>query len=484
MKKIEIVDTTLRDAHQCLWATRMTTAMMLPIAEKMDQIGFDSIDLAGHVQFDVCVRYLKENPWERVRLMREKVKSVPLRGFMRSKGYSFTEILPDDLNELMVERMIANGFGTIVAFDGLSDPNNIVGTLLHARKSGAKAVGCLAYSLSPVHTDELYVQMAKELVRHNAVDAVMLKDSGGLLTVDRVRTLVPAIRQAIGDTTFELHSHCITGLAPLVYIEGVKYGVDQIHTSIAPLADGNAQPAIQSMLRDLRSLGYQFNIDDKLIDEVSQHFKKIAEQEGMPVGAPIAYNATHYEHQMPGGMISNFKSSLADVGLEHKLKEVLDECGRVRCDLGWPMLITPFAQMVGTQALLNVLQGERYSVVPNAVKKYALGYYGRLLAPVQTDALDRIVSNGSKSISMIPSPPEPVVPRLRKAYPGISDDDLLLRFMFPGTQVDAMFAQGPMKTNYEFGRPIIRLLEELANQPKKGRITVSKGKDRLEVNLH
>ncbi|MCD6679426.1 MAG: pyruvate carboxylase subunit B [Burkholderiaceae bacterium] len=481
MKEIRIVDTTLRDAHQCLWATRMTTAMMLPVAETMDRIGFDTIDLAGHVQFDVCIRYLKENPWERVRLMRERVRNAPLRGFMRSKGYSFTDIMPDDLNDLMVERMVANGFGAIVAFDGLSDPENIVRTLLLTRKLGARAIGCLAYSLSPVHTDELYVRMAEELVRRNAVDAIMIKDSGGLLTVDRIRTLVPAVRKAIGSTTLELHSHCITGLAPLVYLEGAKLGVDQIHTSIAPLANGIAQPSTQAMARDLRSMGFDVPIDDALVDEVSRHFQRVAEQEGKPVGVPLEYDATHYHHQVPGGMRSNFESSLAEAGLGHRLQEVLEECARVREELGWPMLITPFAQLVGTQALLNVIRGDRYSVVPDAVKKYALGYYGRLLAPVKPDVLDRIITNGSPAIAMTPTPPDPVVPALRKAYPNMSDEERLLRFMFPGSQVDEMLAQRPTATTYHFEKPVVRLLRELSQRPRKARIVVTKGSDRLEL---
>jgi oxaloacetate decarboxylase alpha subunit len=332
-----------------------------------------------------------------------------------------------------------------------------------------------------VHTDELYVSMAREMVERDAADTIMIKDSGGLLTVDRIRTLVPAVRQAIGSTRLELHSHCTTGLAPLVYLEGVKLGVDAIHTSIAPLANGIAQPATQAMLRDLRFLGYELPLDDALIDQVSQHFAQVAEQEGKPVGVPLPFDITQYHHQMPGGMTSNFKASLAEAGLSHKLQEVLDECGRVRKELGWPMLITPFAQLIGTQALLNVMHGERYAVVPNVVKKYALGYYGRLLAPVEPDVLDRVISNGSRSIALTPTPPDPVVPSLRKAYPDISDDERLLRFMFPGTQVDEMLRQGPIENEYHFQKPIVRLLEELTKRPKKAWISVSKGIDRLEI---
>lgn len=483
MKEIRIVDTTLRDAHQCLWATRMTTAMMLPVAETMDRVGFDTIDLAGHVQFDVCVRYLKENPWERVRLMRQKVRKAPLRGFMRSKGYSFTDIMPDDLNDLWVERLVANGFGLLVVFDGLSNIENMERALLLTKKLGARAVGCLSYSLSPVHTDELYVQTAKGLIDRAKVDAVMLKDSGGLLTVDRIRTLVPAIKRVIGEVPLELHSHCITGLAPLVYLEGVKLGVDLLHTSIAPLANGTAQPATQTMVRTLRAMGYTVNVDDDLIERVSQHFQKVAENEGKPVGVPLEYDAFHYEHQVPGGMMSNFKSSLAEAGVSHKLQEVLEECARVRKELGWPMLITPFAQLVGTQALINVIQGERYRTVPDAVKKYALGYYGRLLAPVEPEVLDRIIENGSRQIALQPFPPDPVVPALRKMYPNLSDEERLLRHMYAGPQVNDMISAGPMRIEYSFDQPLVRLFKELARRPKLGRISITKGDTHLELGM-
>jgi len=281
---IEVVDTTLRDAHQCLWATRMTTAHMLPIAERMDRIGFPRIDLAGTIQFDVCVRYLKENPWERVRLMRKLVRNTPLSSFVRSKNLVSFDVVPDDIVELWVERLVANGFREVGAFDGLNDVDNILVTTDVARRLGVKTFGALSYCLSPVHTDELYVRTAKALVQRGKVDAIWLKDAGGLLTVDRIRTLVPAVKAVIGSVPLELHSHCLTGLAPLVYLEGVKAGAERIHTSIAPLANGAAQPATQSVVANLRALGYGVPVDDALIDEVGEHFRRIAEQEGKPIG--------------------------------------------------------------------------------------------------------------------------------------------------------------------------------------------------------
>jgi oxaloacetate decarboxylase alpha subunit len=464
MRDIAVVDTTLRDAHQCLWATRMTTAHMLPIAERMDRIGFRRIDLAGTTQFDVCVRYLKEDPWERMRLMRQRITQTPLSSFTRSKNLVAFDVLPDDIVELWVERLVANGFREIGSFDGLNDVDNMLTTINVARRLGVKTFGALSYGLSPVHTDELYIRTARDLIQRGKVDAIWLKDAGGLLTVDRIRTLVPAIKAVMGSVPLELHSHCMTGVAPLVYLEGIKAGADMVHTSIAPLANGNAQPATQSTVKNLRALGYRVDIDDALVDEVGEHFRRVAMQEGKPVGAPQEYDAFHYEHQIPGGMMSNFRSQLAQAGLSHLLQKLLEECARVRHELGFPILITPFAQFVGTQAVLNVVQGERYRTVPDEVKKYALGYFGKLLAPVDPDVLDRIVTNGSPGIALKPEPLAPAVAKLRRQYPEADDDERLLRFMFAGPQVDEMRAAGAMKTEYLFEAPLVRLVQELASR--------------------
>ncbi|MDA8108221.1 MAG: pyruvate carboxylase subunit B [Betaproteobacteria bacterium] len=480
-REIRIIDTTLRDAHQCLWATRMTTAHMLPVAERMDRCGFAQIDLAGAIQFDVCVRYLREDPWLRVRLMRERCQQTPLRALIRSRNIMSFDLVPDDIIELWVERLVANGFRVVGAFDGLNDVDNMLASIRVAKRLGVRVFGALAYSLSPVHTDELYVKTAQDLIERGRVDAIMIKDAGGLLTPERIRTLVPALRAVAGDTPLELHSHCLTGLAPLVYLEGADLGVDEIHSSIAPLANGAAQPATQSMARALRHRGYRIAVDDALIDEVGEHFRRIAEREGKPLGAPLEYDPFHYEHQIPGGMLSNFRSQLEHAGILHKFDELLEECARVRRELGWPIMITPFAQLVGTQAVLNVVRGQRYEIVPDEVKKYALGYYGKLLAPVEPQVLDRIVENGSKRIALEPSLPPPGVAELRRKYPNAGDDERLLRFMFAGPQVDEMIAQVPASLPLAARNPIVHLVQELTRRPKVGRIYISKGDLKLEL---
>jgi oxaloacetate decarboxylase alpha subunit len=435
---------------------------MLPVAEVMDRIGFQRIEAIAAIQFDVCVRFLKEDPWQRVRLLRERIRSTPLSSFLRSKNLVSFDFVPDDIVAFWVERLLANGIREIGSFDGLNDVDNMLTALDVARRLGARTIGALSYSLSPVHTDELYAKTAKDLVDRGKVDAIWVKDAGGLLTVDRIRTLVPALRKVIGNTSLELHSHCLTGVAPLVYLEGVKAGADCIHTSIAPLANGAAQPSLQSMAKNLRELGFSLPIDDAAVAQVSEHFSRIAEQEDKPVGEVLEYDAFHYEHQIPGGMLSNFRVQLTEVGLSHKFDELLQECARVRKELGYPIMITPFSQFVGTQAVLNVVHGERYRHVPDEVKKYALGYYGKLLAPIDPNVLDAIVHNGSGHIALKPSPLEPGLARLRKRYPHASNDELALRSMFAGNQVDGMLAAGPLQTHYSFEKPLVRLIRELA----------------------
>lgn len=481
MAEIKVIDTTLRDAHQCLWATRMTTAMMLPVAEQMDRAGFEAIDLMSAIQFDVCVRYLREDPWQRLRLMRQKVTRTRMQSAMRSKSLLSFDVQPDDVNTLWLECLAKNGVRRVRAIDALSDLDNIVGILRRVKELGMESVGSVVFCQSPVHTDRFYAQKTRELIARAGIDVMMIKDPGGLLTPDRIRTLVPALLEVTGTVPLELHSHCMTGLAPLVYLEGVRLGVTQIQTSIAPLANGPAQPATQTVVRNLRGMGYTVKIDDPLVAAVGAHFKRVAEHAGLPLGVPMEYDPFHYEHQIPGGMLTNMKFQLQQAGLMHKFDPVLEETARVFKELGWPAMVTPFSQLVGTQAVLNVMQGERYRTVPDEVKKYALGYYGKLLAPIEPDVLDRIIANGSSTIAIEPRPPAPAVPSLRKKYPHLSDEERLLRHLYAGSQVDDMRAAGPLQTEYYFDQPIVRLLKELAKRRNPGRIAISKGATRLEL---
>lgn len=476
-RRIGIIDTTLRDAQQCLWATRMTAGMMAPIAATMDRAGFDQIDFMAPVQFDVCVRYLREDPWEKARLFREKFAGTPLRGYCRSKSLVGFSLVPDDIVELWIERLHANGFSVVGTLDALFDVDNMVISLRKAKSLGMRAVAALVFCESPVHTDEVYARAAAELVARADIDGVMIKDSGALLTLDRIRTLVPALRAVLGDRTIELHSHCNTGLAPLVYLEAARLGVDQLHTSIAPLANGPAQPATQATLRNLALSGFRTGVDAGAVDEVGAYLTELSAQEGFPLGAPMEFDAFHYKHQMPGGMLANWRFQLRQAGLEDRFDEILHEITLVREELAWPIMVTPFSQIIAVQAMLNVIGGERYATVPDEVKMYALGHFGRLLAPVAPDVLDRIVANGSPKIPLTPKPLEPGLPALRRRYPHATDDERLLRFMFAGNEVDDMLSAGRLNLDFSLQQPLQRLLARLGERPRLTRIDLRTGSE-------
>ena len=484
MSPIGIIDTTLRDAQQCLWTTRMTAAMMEPIAETMDNAGFDMIDFMAPVQFDVCVRYLREDPFEKARHFREKFPRTPLRGYCRSKSLVGFSLAPDDMVELWIERLAASGFRVVGTLDSLLDVDNMAVSIRHAKKVGIQSIGALVFCESPLHTDELYARTARELVERCGVDGIMLKDSGALLTPDRIRTLVPALKAVIGNRPLELHSHCNTGLAPLVYLEAVRLGVDQLHTSIAPLASGPAQPATQSTLANLASAGHTTAVRMDCVDEVSRYLEELADREGFPRGAPMEFDLFHYKHQMPGGMMANWRFQLRQAGLEDRFDEILREIARVREDLAWPIMVTPFSQIISVQAMLNVVNGGRYRSVPDEVKMYALGHFGRLLGPVNPEALDRIVANGSAKIPLKLQPKEPALPGLRKAYPGMSDDERLLRYMFSADDVNQTMAARPLKISAPASGPVPRLIEELAKRPGLAHFELERNGARIAVTRH
>lgn len=466
MRELGFVDTTLRDAHQCLWATRMTTAMMLPIAPRMDGIGFAAIDLMGAVTFDVCVRYLREDPWERIRLLRQAVQRTPLNALVRSRSLISFDLMPDDVIELWVRRLAANGIRRITAFDGLHELGNLEPAVRAARAAGLTVVGCLVYALSPVHSDALYAAKARGLLALG-VDAVMLKDPGGLLTPVRVRTLVPAVRAALGAIPLELHSHCPTGLGPQVYLEALPLGVDVVHTAISPLAHGPSQPPTEYVVKHAARQGRRAALEAAGLAEMAEHFRRVATQAGLPLGAPAEYDPCHYEHQVPGGMITNLTAQLAQLGLADRLEEVLEEIARVRQELGYLIMVTPFSQLVGTQAVLNVVGGQRYRTIPDEVIKYAFGHYGQPAAPIEPEVMDRIARSPAARALGRPEPLPPAVPRLRAAFGGsVGDDELLLRIMFPDEHIRALLAAGPIpRALPDTRRPLVDLLEALAARP-------------------
>ena len=484
MKEINFVDNTLRDGHQSLWATRMTTAQMLSIAPILDEAGFYAVDLMGTVQFDACIRYLREDPWERIRLIRNAMPRTPLSGLIRSKSLTSFNIVPDSVIELWIKRCAANGLRRLMIFDALHDWNNLVNSVKTAKAEGMEVVIPLVYSLSPVHTDEFYGQKTKEMIKRLKPDRVMIKDSIGLLTVDRTRTLIPAVKKLIGDLPFEMHSHCTTGLAPLCCLESVGLGIETIHTCFAPLANGPSHPSVQNMTRNLQRLGYFPKVDMKAVEAISSHFYYVAKREGKPIGAPVEYDAFQYVHQVPGGMISNLQFMLAQRKMEHRLEEVLDEISVIRQEWGYPVMITPFSQLVGTQAVMNIVTGERYKTTTDEGLRYVLGNYGKTPAPVNPNVLDKMSNLPEAKKFRNWQQPQPTVSELRKEIgrPNISDDELLLRILFPEEHVNATLAAGPIQKAYPSGhKPLLALIQELTQSRELSSIQVEKGDFKLTL---
>lgn len=464
-RTIRVIDVTLRDAHQCLWATRMTTAMMLQVAPLLDRAGFEAIDLVGGAVFDVCVRYLREDPWERMRILSGCVRETPLIVHHRGQSLFTFELFADDVVELTAERIAANGIRYHTTYDALNDIRNLEVPVRAAKRNGLYTVGGFVYTHSPVHTDAYYVAKIGELVALG-VDGVFLKDPSGLLTPERAATLIPAAKQACGSLPLQVHSHCLSGLAPYVLLRSIEHGADVVHTATSTLANGASHPPTEQFVRNARHLGFDVAIDVDLVAEAAERLRDIAEREGRPVGAPVEHDAFHYHHQVPGGMISNLRSQLAGIGIEHRLDEILEEAGRVREDLGYPIVVSPFAQFIVTQAVLNVVGKERYASVPDEVRKYLLGYYGEIAGPVAPDLYDR-VTGGREPVRERPGALRPpALPALsRERGPFATDDDLLLAAYYGEREYAALKAAGPIATAYPAGdTPLVCLVKALAER--------------------
>ncbi|HEX6017636.1 MAG TPA: carboxylase, partial [Burkholderiaceae bacterium] len=330
-RTIHLTDGTLRDAHQCLWATRMRTEHMLPIAERLDAAGFVSIEGIALVQFDASVLFLNQNPFERLRLLRERIGRTPLRAAVRSNLMRGFYPVADDITELFLEHQIANGARDMAFMEALLCWDNVERSVKRTRELGCRAMLALGYNIAPAYDDAFYARKAAEARARMGVEGVSVVDAGGSLTVERTRTLVPAIRAAIGpDCALEFNTHCLTGLGPLLALEGAVHGADRILCAVDPLANGNSLPAAQMLARNLREIGFDVAVDDALLDEVGEYLGRLAAQTGHPVGVPAEYDPAQYETQYAGGAQSNLEAQLEQAGLMDRLPQVQDEIARVR----------------------------------------------------------------------------------------------------------------------------------------------------------
>lgn len=482
MGEIRFVDTTLRDGQMSLWATGMRTGMILPITTRMDQAGFEAIEIIASAFFKKCIRDLRDDPWERLRLVARRITKTPLRA-IRTRHMAAFQITPPSVAGLWLERLAANGVRQVRISDPSNTPSNWQEMVRAAREVGLETIVNLIFSISPKHTDEYYAQKARAAAKLN-VFRICLKDPGGLLTPERTRSLVPVVLENTDGINVELHTHCNTGLGALCCLEAIQSGIHSINTAIPPLANGSSNPSLFNVAMNARALGHATLIDEKVIHPVADHFTSIAKREGLPLGKPLDYDSYHLIHQVPGGMISNFRYQLSRLGMENRLEEVLEETGRVRAEFGYPIMVTPYSQFVGTQAVINVILGERYKEVTDEVIQYALGFWGEEeSSSMEALVRDRIVSRPRGKELARWEPPQMSLRELRQKLgaPGISDDELLLRYFAGKDDVAAMRAAPPPVEYGSAGPSLVSLVKNLTERKNCRRIYIQK--DGLTLRL-
>jgi pyruvate/oxaloacetate carboxyltransferase len=440
MNKINFVDQTLRDAQQSLWGFTMRTDHIIPIAETMDKVGYRAIATVGSQAFTVQVRNLNEDPWERIRVLSRLITRTPLRGsYQIGSLSSFDLSTPRDIITLWIKRSVANGIKSFWICDYQTDMEKFIYFARIAKAEGAEVVPALMYTSSPAHTNEHWARKTRLLAgAKDWVDRIMIEDASGVITPEGTRELVSTVQKNCEGLPLEFHSHCNSGLAPLCYLEAIQSGVTTVHTAVSPLANGTSLPATETILRNARRLGYSSDLDEDALAAVSSHFRKIAENEGLPIGVPAEYDLFHFEHQVPGGMMTNLTRQLREVGMEHRLHEILEEVVLVRREFGYPVMATPYSQVVGAQAVENVVSGERYKQIPDEVVKYVLGYYGEPAAPIDPNVMDRVMSSPrvKQFMNWKPEGYDKSVEEFRREIgPGLSDDELLLKILIPGKPV-------------------------------------------------
>ena len=473
MNVIHFVDTTVRDGSLSLWALGMRTGAMLAIAEQMDRCGFESMEFFGFAGYIKYVKEHKENPWT---WMGEGVKKFR-RTRLRYHGglASGFEKIPRAVRLLMIERVVAHGITLTRTSDPWNDYDAAAVEIAALKKLGMEVIVNIIYSVSPRHTDEYFATRARQAAAIEP-SGICFKDVAGLLTPDRTETLIPLIQKNIGGVPLEFHAHCNNGMAPFNYLEAMKLGVTKLHTGIPPLANGSAQPSIINVAANARALGYQPQVDLAAVQPVADHFRFIAKREGHPIGAQREYDAAQYLHQVPGGMISNLRYQLRTMGMENRLQETLEECGRVRAEFGYPIMVTPLAQFVGSQAAINVIIGERYKEVTDQAIQYALGQWGKE-APQVMDAniKDKILSRPRANDWRNWAPPELSLAQVRKKFAAnVSDEELVLRVIAGDAAVDAMLAAGAPKEYLSVTQPLVRLIGELSKRKDCRQVFIEK----------
>lgn len=448
MSQIEFVDQTLRDGQQSLWGMRLRAYQAAQALPHIDRTGFRVVDLTGAGMFTVLLRQFRDDPWASTDFLVKNLPNSTLRSGMRTIsviGFGFT---PDSIIDLWVKTLIKHGVTSFWLYDCLYDLPTMHRLVKVIHENGGQPVPAIMYGFTDVHDDAYFAEQARQMVQWEGVESIYVEDAAGVLTPERARTLLPAIRGATGAMPLELHCHNTTNLAQFNYIEGIKAGFTILHTASRPLANGPSLPSTEGMMPIVADLGHDHGLDVSQFEPVAENFMWAAQEAGYDIGQPAEFDPRIYKHQLPGGMTGTLKNQLAQHGMADSLPQVLAEIPQVREELGQPIMATPFSQFVGIQAVLNVVTGDRYSIVPDELLHYTLGHYGPLPRPVEQSVADRILASPRAKEYVAWQRPQPSLSEIRSKYPsGTSDELLLLRFMTSDVEVDAMLNAGPIRTN-------------------------------------
>ncbi len=434
MAKVKITETILRDGHQSMIATRMTTDEMVPILEVMDDIGYHAMEVWGGATFDASLRFLNEDPWDRLRTFSKTVKKTKLQMLLRGQNLLGYKHYADDVVDEFVNKAIGNGIDIIRIFDALNDTRNLQKAIEATKKYGGTAQGAISYTISPAHTNEVFINLAKEIEQMGA-DSICIKDMAGLLSPYNTYELVKQIKSEI-KIPLELHTHATSGMGSMTYLKAVEAGVDIIDTCLSPFGEGTSQPSTEPLVYTFKGTEHDTGLDMGLLNKAAAYFKPIREkyiESGLMDPKLMGVDINTLIYQVPGGMLSNLLSQLKQQNAMDKFEEVLQEVPRVREDLGYPPLVTPTSQIVGTQAVLNVVTGARYKVVPNEVKQLVRGMYGKTTVPIKDEIVKKILRKGEVITCR---PADLIEPELDKIKEEIAeyieqDEDILTRALFP-----------------------------------------------------
>lgn len=433
-RRLKITETCLRDGHQSLIATRLKTDEILPIVEKMDEVGYYALEVWGGATFDACIRFLNEDPWERLREIKKRAKKTKLQMLLRGQNLLGYRHYGDDIVDEFVKKSIENGIDIIRIFDALNDIRNLKTAALATKKYGGHCQLAIAYTISPVHTVEYYKNLAKEMEELGA-DSIVIKDMAGILLPETGYRLIKELKSVI-NIPLELHTHATSGIASMLYLRAADAGIDIIDTAISTFAGGTAQPATESMVRTFQGEERDTNLNLGLLKEIAEYFKpirkKYVDEKVLNMQAYFV-EPSILEYQLPGGMLSNLVSQLTAQKAVDKYEDVLKEIPRVREDLGYPPLVTPLSQMVGTQAVFNVLTGERYKMVPKEIKDYVKGLYGKSPAPMSQSIKEKIIGNEEVFLGRPADIIKPEYEEIKKEIGNLAKtpEDVLMYAMFP-----------------------------------------------------